>query len=398
MLDRFLTEYPQDPAADQASFSLASGLLDLDLFQQAIAACGRFVERFPESDYLDSFWYITGYCHFARGEHQQALAMCRKVAEARRRNPQTGREEESPNKWQAVYILGQIYHSLDKAAEAITEYTRVKDRFVDARQAIEYFIRKDIQLPEVTTFRPGEEVQLELDYRNVKACDAKVYRIDLMKFSLLKRNLGGITQINLAGIRPYHEATIELGDGKDYQDKQTELELPLKDEGAYLVVCRGENLHTSGLVLISPLELQVTEDSESGRVRTSVRDAIAKRYVSDVHVKVIGSSNEDFMSGETDLRGVFVADGIRGATTVIAQTDKSRFAFHRGEAQLGASPENAAAEASQEAAEAAAPLSQKRQLLENLERGNRAIQVEQIKNLKKVYENPVKGGVQNFKF
>ena len=35
----------------------------------------------------------------------------------------------------------------------------------------------------------------------------KVYRIDLMKFSLLKRNLGGITQINLAGIRPLHEAT-----------------------------------------------------------------------------------------------------------------------------------------------------------------------------------------------
>ena len=56
---------------------------------------------------------------------------------------------------------------------------------VDAKQAIEYFAHKDIQLPEVTTFRPGEPVKLELAYRNVKACDTKVYRIDLMKFSLL---------------------------------------------------------------------------------------------------------------------------------------------------------------------------------------------------------------------
>jgi tetratricopeptide (TPR) repeat protein len=401
MLDRFLTEQPQDPAADQASFSLASALLDLDAFQDAIAACRRYAERFPKSEYLDSYWYIIGYCHFARGEHQEALTMCRKVAEARRRNPQTGREEESPNKWQAIYILGQIFHSLGRAADAIDEYTRVKDRFVDARQAIEYFARKDIELPEVSTFRPGEPVQVDLKYRNVKSCDTKVYRIDLMKFSLLKRNLGGITQINLAGIRPYHEATIELGDGKDYRDKETELPLPLKDEGAYLVVCRGENLHASGLVLVSPLELQVQEDTASGRVRTTVRDALADKYVPEVHVKVIGSRNTDFNSGDTDLRGVFVADGIRGATTVIAQTAKSRFAFHRGETQLGAAQQERGEAQSDEQSAQPAPATEsdaKQQLLEGLQKGNLKIQMEQQKNLDDVYKNRVKGGVKSFKW
>ena len=29
-----------------------------------------------------------------------------------------------------------------------------------------------------------------------------------------------------------------------------------------------------------------------------------------VQVKVIGSDNADFLSGETDLRGVFVAEGV----------------------------------------------------------------------------------------
>ena len=89
----------------------------------------------------------------------------------------------------------------------------------------------------------------------------KVYRIDLMKFSLLKRNLAGITQINLAGIRPLHEAQVELGDGKDYRDRTQKLTLPLKEEGAYLVVCRGDDLHASGLVLVTPLAVEVQEEA-----------------------------------------------------------------------------------------------------------------------------------------
>ena len=143
----------------------------------------------------------------------------------------------------------------------------------------------------------------------------RVYKIDLMKFSLLKRNLKNITKINLAGIRPYHEATIELGDGKDYRDRKHSLALPLEEEGAYLVVCRGEDLHASGLVLVSPLVVDVQEDAASGRVRATVKDDLGREvampaYVADVHVKVIGSENDAFTAGETDLRGVFVADGI----------------------------------------------------------------------------------------
>ena len=52
------------------------------------------------------------------------------------------------------------------------------------------------------------------------------------------------------------------------------------------------------------------------------------KYLPDVHVKVIGSGNEDFVSGQTDLRGVFVADGIRGGATVIALAGPSRYAFY----------------------------------------------------------------------
>ena len=394
MLDNFLTSYPEDPAADQASFSLANALLELKAYRDAIVACNLYAGRYPASEYLDSFWYVVGYSHFALGEHEQALAMCRKVAEAKRTDRQTGREVESHNKWQAIYILGQVYHSLGEAADAIREYTRVEEHFADAKQAIQYFMRKEIGLPEVTTVKPGDAAELELKFRNVARCDARVYKIDLMKFSLLKRNLAGITGINLAGIRPYHEAAIELGDGKDYRDRTRKLALPLKDEGAYLVVCRGDDLHASGLVLVTPLVVEVQEEAASGQVRATVKDATSDGYVSDVHVKVIGTRNPDFVSGETDLRGVFVAEAIQGATTVIAEAGAGRYAFYRGALELGPAPAATVATPQEPKPEAhPAAGSQTVPLLKCLEDCNSAIQQTQGENLQKLYKRN-KQGVQ----
>jgi len=411
MLEAFLTAYPDDPAADQAGFAAANALLELKSYDQAAAACNRYATRYPKSDLLDSYWYIIGYCRFATGRHELALEMCRKVAEAKRIDKRSGATTESPNKWRAVYILGQIYHSLGKAAEAIAEYRRVEQRFPDAKEAIDYFVRKAIELPEVTVVKPGSPATVELKFRNIASCDVKVYAIDLMKFSLLKRNLGGITQINLAGIRPYHEATIQLGDGKDYRDRTHAIPLPLKAEGAYLVVCRGEDLHASGLVLVTPLAVEVQEDAVSGRIRTTVKDAASGRYLPDVHVKVIGTGNPDFTSGATDLRGVFVADGIKGTSTVIAQADPARYAFFRGQTSLKPEEARAAATAPAEpgkptsaaparrqegkggakmrAAQPSASLDQ--QLLQGLQETNQAIQGKQVEELKMLYKREQKG-------
>ena len=395
MLEGFLTAFPEDPAADQAAFSTANALLELKAFGQAAAACDRYAQRYPESDLLDSFWYMIGYCEFATGQHEKALAMCRRVAESKRIDKKTGAERESPNKHRAIYILGQVYHSLGKAAEAIAEYRRVEDRFADAKEAIEYFLRKAIELPEVTTAKPGEPAEIELKFRNVASCDLKVYRIDLMKFSLLKRNLAGITQINLAGIRPYHETTVTLGDGRDYRDRTQKLPLPLKDEGAYLVVCRGENLHASGLVLVTPLAVEVQEDAASGRVRTTVKDRPSGRYLSDVHVKVIGSRNTDFVSGSTDLRGVFVSDGIKGVSTVIAQLEPSRYAFFRGQTDLVPEAPRAAppppAPPAAKADMTGEPATLDQQLLQGLQEMNTRLQSEQTQQLKQIYQAPTKG-------
>lgn len=397
MLDRFLTAFPEDPAADQAAFAAANALLDGRFYEQAAASAARYAQRYPKSPLVDSFWYMIGYCQYAMGQYQQAIEMCKKVAETQRTDPATGRTVESPNKWQALYILGQIYHSLGQPAQAIQYYGMVAQRFSDAREAIEYFTRKAIEIPEVTTIPPGQPVTVPLHFRNLATCEVRAYRVDLFKFALLKRDLAGITEINLAGIRPEHEETLALGDGRDYRDRERELKLPFQKEGAYLVVCRGESFYTSGMVVVSPLTLEVQEDAASGRVRVTIRDSSGK-FIKGVEVKVIGSRNGDFVSGETDLRGVFVADGIRGKVTVIARYQDDKYAFYRGKVELlpEALPAAQAPQGAPVPGRAGKPGEPPRrrpeeELLQGLRESNQLFQQQQIDNLQRMYRQNRKG-------
>jgi len=162
-----------------------------------------------------------------------------------------------------------------------------------------------------------------------------------MKLALIEKNLTEITAVNLAGIKPLVEKTVQLGDGHDYIDKSLRIDLDLAAEreladanglaGAYLVICRGDDLFTSGLVLVTPLALEVQDDVGGGRVRVTAVSAIERDGLNDVHVKVIGAGMNRFISGETDLRGVYIADDVSGYPTAIARDADGHFAFYRSE-------------------------------------------------------------------
>ena len=108
-----------------------------------------------------------------------------------------------------------------------------------------------------------------------------------------------------------------------------------------------------------------------------------------MHVKVIGSRNDDFVSGETDLRGVFVADGIQGTSTVIAQAESSHYAFFRGKADLV--PAVPAANKAEEAMPQRPAESLKQQLLKGVQIRNFGMQRKQVQQLDQLYEAPSQG-------
>ncbi len=82
MLDHFVTTWSRDPADDQASFALATALIDLEQYDAAISRSEKYAKRYPESRLLDSYWYMIGYSHFELEHPEEALEMCRKVADA----------------------------------------------------------------------------------------------------------------------------------------------------------------------------------------------------------------------------------------------------------------------------------------------------------------------------
>lgn len=269
---------------------------------------------------------------------------------------------------------------------AIEWYGKVKDQYPDAQESITYFEEKRIFLDEVNIFRPKSDVEISLRYRNIKETELQVYRVDLMKLYLREKNLGSITRVQLAGIDPEISRNITLGDGKDYIDKSREVKLDIKDEGAYLIICRGDDLFTSGLALITPLEIEVQEEAVSGRVRVNVRDRTTGTFTEGVHVKVIGSANRQFKSGETDLRGIFIADAVRGRTTVITRDEQARYAFYRGKQWLGVP-------AAGEMKEVVKAEKGKRQVLyrENIDIMNQAIQQRGLGEFDKMRRGQQKG-------
>ena len=252
----------------------------------------------------------------------------------------------------------------------------MEEEYVDAAEAIEYFESQAVELDEINIFRPGENVNLTLSHRNIDDLALQVYRVDLMQLFLREKDLSRIRDVHLAGIAPLREETLSLADEPDYRDLKTDIELDLEEEGAYLVICRGDDQFTSGLALVTPLDIEVQDRPEAGRLRAHVLDAVSGEYRSRVHVKAIGSEDETFREGDTDLRGIFVAEDLHGEATVIAREGDSRYAFHRGDTWYGPSPDER--EHPEDPDRPAAPAPAEPDYQENLRRRNVEMQRGQI--------------------
>lgn len=334
MLRRFLARHPTSPLAPEAGLNLVSATLALEDYEAAAELGGEMAELYREPKFADAFLYTRAVAKWTLGEDAAAQELLQRIAEATYEN-EAGDEIPSENRELALYILGQIHHARREVERASEYYERVEDEFVDASEALAGFREKRVGLEEITTARPGEGVTLEVAYKNIEEAELLVYSVDLMTLYLREKSLSSITQVNLAGIAPILRKEVALGDGNDLRETKKEIELELSEPGAYLVICRGAERFASGLALVSDIELDVREEPDTGRMRVQVIERESGKYLSGVDVRVVGTGDQSFQSGRTDPRGLFVADGVSGLSTVIARLDDRQFAFHRGERLLG---------------------------------------------------------------
>jgi hypothetical protein len=142
-----------------------------------------------------------------------------------------------------------------------------------------------------------------------------------------------VTEVNLSGISPTISTTVQLGGrgaGGGAMQASHEVTLPIEEVGAYLVIVRGEDIHTSCLVLINQMEL-VVEDN-SGNIRIQSIDPVTDTLIPGVQIRILDQGQ--VQSGTTDRRGLFVSDASDVIPTVIARRGSSDYAFFRGSTSI----------------------------------------------------------------
>ena len=329
LLQRYLSIYADDPTSADAALNLVSAYLDLEDYEMAARLAAEFGNRHEEPSYHDAFVYTQAVAEWTMGNDRRSSELLRGIATAVYRD-EAGRETHSENRDLAYYILAQIHHADRDFAHAVRYYDRIDHVFSDAKLVLEEFRRRELELEEVVEVAPGKRAEFELRYRNLEQAELLVYPVDLMTLYLREKNLSGITSVNLAGIEPVIRREVKLPDDGSMRQQVHEVELKLPGAGAYLVICRADALHASGMVLVSDFELEVVE-AGAGSVRVQAVDRKDGHYLRDVDVRVIGSHDDHFLSGRTDPRGIYMAEGFQGAATVIARHGGRHYAFFRGE-------------------------------------------------------------------
>jgi len=329
LLHRFLGLYADDPIAPDAALNLVSAHLDLEDYESASRLAAEFAARYQEPSFNDAFVYTQAVAEWTMGNDKRSTKLLQGIAEAVYTDD-NGRQSYSDNRDLALYILAQIHHAKQDFVNAATYYERVSTVFADAGLVLEGFRHRSLSVDEVTEVSPGSKAKFELHYRNIDNAELLVYPVDLMTLYLREKNLAGITSVNLAGIEPVIRRSVKLKDDGTMRQQDYEVELKLPDAGAYLVICRSDALHASGMVLVSDFELEVNQVGQNS-VRVQAVDREDGTYLRDVDVRVIGSQDSNFISGLTDPRGLYLADGFSGAATVIARHGGRHYAFFRGE-------------------------------------------------------------------
>jgi len=341
----FLVRSPQDPVAPEAAFGFLSTQLDRGVYSGVVEGCAAFARRYAESPLLDQVLALEGYARFASGDPKGALAVLDRVVNEQFPDGR-GARKPSTQKDRAVFLKAQILHATGDARGAVAEYEKVQQMFSDAADALASFRRRKLELPSSISVAGSDPVSVSIQSRNLAKASMRAYRVDLMRLYLMERNLDRMTGIDLAGIAPLAEKEVALGAVDDFTDRETKVPLELPQKGAYLIVVRSTgdtssaSLAAATLALRTDLTMEVREDAAAGRVWVNVRDAKGAS-VPRADVRVVGSRDGSVRVGSTDLRGVFVAEGIHGKCTVVAQVvsgSDSSFAFHRGAVDLVPEP------------------------------------------------------------
>ncbi len=311
----------------------------------------RIAERFarirPASPLRDRFRYSEALGYFHQGQLDRAIATAKEIAFPTTHPPDPSPEAAAVTS-QSVALLGRIHEARLELTEAVAYYRTLVGKVPDAEDAVAALTAKSLGVPEVTVIRPARgglppgdgtgrfRLALDVTHRNLAELDVRVYPVDLLRLFTGVDDMAANGAGDLAGIRPVHQSRVVLAQGPgaiDATNQVRRVELPVDAEGA---VPRDPSRRRP--VRLGPGGAH--PDGAGGHAVTRLGSNPGRRPRQGdrtrrgrVQVKVIGSRGPMVRRGETDLRGVYVADAVDGRLTVVARSGTGRYALHRSPAE-----------------------------------------------------------------
>lgn len=134
------------------------------------------------------------------------------------------------------------------------------------------------------------------------------------------------TLFSFLGFRPWRASRWTSRTLSPYIDHEQEVPLKLEKNGAYLLLAQAGNLKSAGLLLKSDLKLKVQQLPKQNRVRLNVKRKGLP--IPGARIKIVRAESDEVLSGKTDLRGVFVGEGLQGGMSALVES-KGQYAFYQ---------------------------------------------------------------------
>jgi alpha-2-macroglobulin len=332
-LREFVAHFPSSAFAPQATSAVLDALESLQDFAAERREAEAFERRYPKSPLLDGALMKALEADFRLGKFQKVLEEAPRIIGGEFLKPD-GKFGPSEHADGALYLMAKARHVLGQIPEAIEAYSKLAGKIPDAKEALLYLTAREVSSPPVVESPTAEKPELEITHRNVEKVRLRVYRVDLPVLFAVRKDLRGVSAVNLTGIDPVKSWEEKLPGGST--PRKTRIALPADEKGAYLVVGRAEdppsgaNLAASGgnvkLVEFSTIVLRSDLQIDLQRLPGKVRVNVFKRTPGGGRVPQAGATvrvsdgQRIAGTGPTDARGVFeAAIGGRGRAIVLAE-------------------------------------------------------------------------------
>jgi TolA-binding protein len=289
----FLALNPESPRAAEAGFHLVEGLFRLRAFAPAADWAERLAERHADAPVLDGLLYIEGLARAEQGQEKKALALFDRLAtgefpeEGGAVGPAASRDD-------ARFAAARLLEARGDLEAARTAYAAIEGRD-EAAEALHALKDVRLKVEPIIRQRSRDKAAVRLDLANLDEVHLRVYKLDLRTIFLRDAGLGGVLDIRVSGVSPTWAGARRVEAGPF--PRGVDVDLPVRDAGAYLVQVGGGGQSAATLLLRSDLEVAVS-DAAQRRVQVRWRDG---RPGKGAELRAISGSP---IAERADLRGV----------------------------------------------------------------------------------------------